>query len=143
MMLRLNTTKLALIMVALFMASAVLASPVMGQKSSGTFVRTDVNGRGEVKIKVKKTSLTFDMLALGKQKGTCVGEIKGEAIFINATTAEFNPNGEVKDTVSGEPMSCQLIFIFLSKSRVKVLEKSCDDNHGAACTFQGTYRKQK
>lgn len=131
-----------LAIIAVFFSVGIFADKAFSQTTSGTYFRSDTNGRGEVKVKIGKGKLTFEIIALGKQKGTCVGEMKGTATFMNATTAHFNPNRKEKDEISGETMSCQFIFIFLSRTRLKVLEKSCEDYHGAACTFQGTYRKR-
>lgn len=116
------------------------------QNYSGKFSRSDQNGKGEVRVSNvwlnKKKLLKFSFVATGKQKGTCVGEISGFAKWINSKTAEYNSNGNERDPETKELIPCRLTLIFLSANRLKVVDKNCDDFHGAACTFEGTYRKK-
>lgn len=131
--------------VSIFLFLLIFSASAFSQTYNGKFSRSDKNGRGEVSIQniyIKKNKLLkFSFVALGKQRGTCVGEINGFAIWIDSRTAEFNQDGSERDPKTKELISCRITLIFLSSNRLKVIDKNCDDFHGAACTFEGTYRK--
>lgn len=131
-------------LVLLFVFAFAIAANA--QNYNGTFTRNDQNGKGEIYLKnvtlKNKKLLKFSFFASGKQKGTCVGEISGYAKWINAKTAEFNSDGKERDNETKDFINCRMTFIFLSANRVKIVDKNCDDWHGAACTFEGTYRKK-
>jgi hypothetical protein len=68
-----------------------------------------------------------------KNKGECTGELKGEAVIQNATTAEYQADGD----------PCVLKFIF-SKSSVTLKEvEGCGSRRELQCSFDGSYPKKK
>lgn len=68
-----------------------------------------------------------------KNKGECEGELKGEAVLLNATTAEYQRDGD----------PCVLRFIF-SKNSVTLKEvEGCGSRRDLECTFDGNYPKKK
>lgn len=68
-----------------------------------------------------------------KEKGTCVGELKGEARFISPTVARYSSNGD----------PCSVQFTFTDKNiRMKELE-GCGNHRGIRCYFEGSYEKRK
>jgi hypothetical protein len=68
-----------------------------------------------------------------KEKGTCVGELKGEARFVSANAARYSANGD----------PCSLLFTFTDRNvRMKELE-GCGNHRGIRCYFEGVYNKRK
>lgn len=67
------------------------------------------------------------------EKGDCSGELKGEAIWQNATKAIYSE--------AGDPCSLQFTFTNNSVS-LKELE-GCGSRRGLRCSFDGVYSKRK
>jgi hypothetical protein len=68
-----------------------------------------------------------------KNKGDCIGELKGEARFVSPGVARYS--------ASGDPCSVQ--FTFTDKNvRMKELE-GCGNHRGIRCYFEGVYNKHK
>lgn len=68
-----------------------------------------------------------------KEKGSCIGELKGEARFISPTVARYSSNGD----------PCSIQFTFSDKNiRMKELE-GCGSHRGIRCYFEGVYDKHK
>ncbi len=68
-----------------------------------------------------------------KNKGECKGELKGEAVLLNPTTAEYQRDGD----------PCILRFIF-GKNSVTLKEvEGCGSRRDLECTFDGNYPKKK
>lgn len=68
-----------------------------------------------------------------KDKGSCIGELKGEARFISPTVARYSSNGD----------PCSIQFTFTDKNiRMKELE-GCGNHRGIRCYFEGVYTKHK
>ncbi|MDP4213302.1 MAG: hypothetical protein Q8926_11785 [Bacteroidota bacterium] len=68
-----------------------------------------------------------------KEKGTCIGELKGEARFVSPTVARYSSNGD----------PCSIQFTFSDKNiRMKELE-GCGNHRGIRCYFEGVYDKHK
>jgi hypothetical protein len=68
-----------------------------------------------------------------KNSGECTGELKGEAILLNSTTAEYQ--------LDGDP--CILKFVF-TKNAVALKEvEGCGSRRGLQCTFDGNYPRKK
>ena len=68
-----------------------------------------------------------------KDKGSCTGELKGEARFISPTVARYTSNGD----------PCSIQFSFTDKNvRMKELE-GCGNHRGIRCYFEGVYNKHK
>lgn len=68
-----------------------------------------------------------------KEKGSCAGELKGEARFISPTVARYSANGD----------PCSVQFTFSEKNiRMKELE-GCGNHRGIRCYFEGEYEKHK
>lgn len=68
-----------------------------------------------------------------KNNGTCIGELKGEAILRTSTTAEYR--------MAGDP--CVLKFIFSSKAVTLKEEEGCGSRRGLNCSFDGSFAKKK
>jgi hypothetical protein len=68
-----------------------------------------------------------------KQKGECIGELKGEAKLRSATVAEYRTGAD----------PCVLQFIFTS-SVVTIKEiEGCGSHRGSKCVFEGSYPRKK
>lgn len=68
-----------------------------------------------------------------KENGTCNGELKGPARFINNTTAQYYQNGN--------PCAIELSF---TSTRVKIKETGgCGTYRDIRCFFDGTFMKKK
>ena len=68
-----------------------------------------------------------------KNNGECTGELKGEAILLNPTTAEYQ--------LDGDP--CILKFVF-TKNAITLKEvEGCGSRRGLQCTFDGNYPRKK
>jgi hypothetical protein len=118
-----------------------LVSTVSAQVRSGTYYRSDENGKGDITFREvnrgKSRVLNFEVLIAGATRGTCVGDMKGKAKWIDTNVAEYENSPE-----AAENPICRLTFIF-SKNRVLVREDDgCKFYHGAACQFEGTYEKR-
>jgi len=68
-----------------------------------------------------------------KNKGECVGELKGTARFVSAKTARYNE--------SGNP--CMLEFSFTSSAVTMKEVEGCGTYRNIQCFFEGTYPKKK
>jgi hypothetical protein len=76
--------------------------------------------------------LTF-FIHFEKNKGSCVGELKGDAIIRSSNTAEYR--------LGGDP--CVLKFTFTSSSvTLKELE-GCGSHRGIRCSFDGSFSKKR
>lgn len=68
-----------------------------------------------------------------QNKGECIGELKGFALFTSANTAVYRQ--------AGDP--CVLQFVF-SKNGVTLQEvEGCGNRRGLKCSFNGTYPRKK
>ncbi len=80
----------------------------------------------------KEGELSF-YIHFEKNKGDCSGELKGEALMLNPTTAEYQEDGD----------PCVLKFIF-GKNSVTLKEvEGCGSRRDLECTFDGNYPKKK
>ena len=118
-----------------------LVSTVTAQNRSGTYYQSDENGRGDItfrEVKLGKTNiLNFAVFVAGAATGTCIGDMKGKATWIDLNVAEYENSPE-----EPENPICRLTFIF-SKNLVLVREEdSCKFYHGAACQFEVMYKKR-
>lgn len=68
-----------------------------------------------------------------KNKGECTGELKGEALFRSANTAEYRE--------SGDP--CVLKFIFSSNAVTLKEVEGCASRRGQDCVFDGSFARKK
>lgn len=68
-----------------------------------------------------------------KNKGECVGEIKGTARFVSAKMARYKENGN----------PCTLEFSFTSGAVVMKEVEGCGSYRDIKCFFDGTYPKKK
>lgn len=68
-----------------------------------------------------------------KSNGQCTGELKGEALFRNANTAEYRE--------SGDP--CVLKFIFSSNAVTLKEVEGCASRRGQDCAFDGSFARKK
>jgi len=67
-----------------------------------------------------------------KNNGECVGELKGEAVFVKPNLAQYS--------ASGDP--CSLEFVFASnKLSIRELQ-GCGNYRGIKCFFEGSYPKK-
>ncbi len=128
-----------LLLISVFVLT--LVSTITAQNRSGTYYRSDENGRGDItfrEVKRGKTKvLNFEVFVAGATTGTCIGDMKGKAKWIDTNVAEYENSPE-----DPENPICRLTFIF-SKNRVLVREEdSCKFYHGASCQFEGTYKKR-
>jgi hypothetical protein len=68
-----------------------------------------------------------------KDKGDCIGELKGEARFVSPGVARYVANGD----------PCSVQFSFTDKNvRMKELQ-GCGNHRGIRCYFEGVYKKHK
>ena len=67
-----------------------------------------------------------------KPDGSCSGELKGEAFFKSANTAQYRENGD----------PCILTFTFTSTS-VSLKEENCGSRRGLNCSFDGSFGRRK
>ncbi len=79
----------------------------------------------------KADRLTF-FVHFEKDNGECTGELKGEAMFKSANTAEYREGGD----------PCVLTFIF-SSSSVTLKEQNCGSRRGLKCSFDGSFGRRK
>ena len=68
-----------------------------------------------------------------KNNGECTGELKGDAILINANTAEYRQNGD----------PCVLRFSFASSSLSLKEVEACGSHRGLRCSFDGNFLRKK
>jgi len=120
-------------------------SDIAAQSRNGTYYRSDRYGRGDITFKEvgkgKSRRLNFYISIAGAQRGTCIGDHRGKAKWISSNMAEYN--GDFNEVnANGDAISCRLTFVF-SKNRVTVRETNCDDFHGVACQFEGSYNLRK
>ncbi len=81
----------------------------------------------------KNTSAILFFVHFEKDNSTCNGELKGEAKFISATTAQFHGNAD----------PCVINFAF-SNNRVSMKEiEACGNHRDIKCFFDGSYFKKK
>ena len=79
----------------------------------------------------KKDRVTF-FIHFEKDNGECTGELKGEAMMLSPTTAEYKEGGD----------PCGLKFSFTSAA-VTLTETSCGSRRGLKCSFDGSFPKRK
>jgi hypothetical protein len=80
----------------------------------------------------KTDRLTF-FIHFEKNKGECIGELKGEARIVTSTMAEYREPGD----------PCTLQFNF-SSSSVSIKEVGgCGSRRGLRCSFNGSYPRKK
>ena len=127
----------------------LLTGATFGQAHSGTYDRIGKTrshggiagiGDGEVTFRDirrgKTKTLRFAIKVFGRREAPCLGELKGQAKWVDINTAEYNGDFN-SETAAG----CRLTFIF-SGNRVIIREHECDDFHGASCDFEGTFRRR-
>ena len=68
-----------------------------------------------------------------KNKGACSGELKGEAVWLNPTTAEYQRDGD----------PCVLRFLFAKNSVTLREVEGCGSRRDLECTFDGNYPRKK
>jgi len=68
-----------------------------------------------------------------KNNGNCTGELKGEAVFIKPTIAEYRQGGD----------PCILQLIFTSKHVTLKEMGGCGSRRGLECSFDGSFTKKK
>ncbi len=68
-----------------------------------------------------------------QNNGECTGELKGEAVMINANTAEYRQGGD----------PCVLQFRFGSSSVTLKEIEGCGARRGLRCSFNGVYPRKK
>ena len=101
------------------------------QSRSGTYR----NRYGEIKIQQtlgNPRSLNFSIEVGNPTPPLCIGNLKGKAKWLEENIAEYN-----SDFNQG---SCRLTLTF-SGDRVIVRETNCDEEHGASCSFEGTFTR--
>lgn len=124
-------------------------SVLSAQSRSGTYDRIGktrshgvIAGIGDGEIifrdirRGKTKTLRFAIKVFGRRETPCLGELKGQAKWVDINTAEYNG-----DFTSETTVGCRLTFIF-SGNRVIVREHECNDFHGASCDFEGTFRRR-
>lgn len=79
----------------------------------------------------KTDRLTF-FVHFDKDNGACTGELKGEAMFKTANTAEYREDGD----------PCILTFTF-SSTAVSLKETNCGSRRGLKCSFDGSFGRRK
>ena len=119
----------------------VVTGIVYSQNRSGTYYRSDKYGKGDITFKEvgngKSKRLNFYVSIGGARWGTCIGDHRGKAKWIDANIAEYN--GDFNEVNSdGAAVGCRLTFVFAG-NRVTIRETNCDDYHGAMCQFEGIY----
>jgi|GEM_PF-5433773 len=127
--------------VLLTMLSIIFAGMLNAQNRLGTYYRSDEYGRGDITFKEvgsgKSKRLNFYVSIAGAQRGTCIGDHRGKAKWIESNVAEYN--GDFNEVNSdGEAVGCRLTFVFAG-NRVTVRETNCNDFHGVSCQFEGKY----
>jgi hypothetical protein len=121
----------------------------LAQTRTGQYDRKDkekYGGYGTLKIREikrgKRKVMSFD-LWIGRTGPTpayhCTGDVKGIAKWTASNVAEYNADLNERDE-DGELVKCHLIFFFTCNA-ITVREENC--GHGAACEFNGTYKRQK
>lgn len=80
----------------------------------------------------KNDRITF-FVHFEKNNGACTGELKGEARFRSANTAEYREDGD----------PCILKFIFSSGSVFLEEEGGCGSRRGMQCLFDGIFPRKK
>jgi hypothetical protein len=99
-------------------------------KFSGDYVKNKSN---LVSIRDNKRPNRMTFFVHFEKKNNCVGELKGEANFTAANTAEFHSPGD----------PCLLRFNF-TPSAVTITEmEGCGSHRGVDCVFEGTFPKKK
>lgn len=83
----------------------------------------DGNKQGNIKL----------FIHFEKSEGTCVGELKGEAVFTSANTAVYRHGGD----------PCVLQLKFSSSSLTLKELRACGNRRGVKCSFDGTYPRKK
>jgi hypothetical protein len=68
-----------------------------------------------------------------KNNAECTGELKGDALLKNATTAEYRQ--------SGDP--CVLRFTFTGSSVTLKEDEACGSHRGLRCSFDGSFLRKK
>ena len=68
-----------------------------------------------------------------KNNGECTGELKGDALLLNANTAEYRQNGD----------PCVLRFNFVSSSLLLKEVDACGLHRGLRCSFDGSFIRKK
>ncbi len=124
-------------------------SVLSAQNRSGTYHRLGKTrshgviagiGDGEITFRDirsgKTKTLRFAIKVFGRKEAPCLGELKGQAKWVDIHTAEYNG-----DLNSETAVGCRLTFIF-SGNRVIIREHECSDFHGASCDFKGTFRRR-
>ncbi len=81
----------------------------------------------------RKTSEIIFFTHFEKNKGECVGELKGTARFISPKTAQYKENGN----------PCTLEFTFGTSSVTMKEVEGCGSYRNIKCFFDGTYPKKK
>lgn len=80
----------------------------------------------------KKDRISF-FVHFEKNKGECIGELKGEAMLRSANSAEYRQDGD----------PCVLKFIFSSGSVLLKEEGACGSRRGMQCLFDGSFPRKK
>ncbi len=80
----------------------------------------------------KADRITF-FIHFEKNNGECTGELKGEAMFRTANTAEYR--------TAGDP--CILKFIFSSSAVTLKEQEGCGSRRGLNCSFDGSFARKK
>jgi hypothetical protein len=68
-----------------------------------------------------------------ENKGKCIGDLKGEAVFTSSTTAVYHSTGD----------PCVLQFNFTPFSVTMTEIDGCGSHRGIDCVFKGTFPKKK
>ncbi len=99
-------------------------------KHTGDYV---VNKKNFISFRdAKKSSEIVFFVHFEKEKGECVGELKGTARFISPKKAVYS--------IIGNP--CSLEFTFTNTSVVMKEVEGCGAYRGITCFFEGTYPKK-
>ncbi|HEY4155073.1 MAG TPA: hypothetical protein VGM24_06590 [Puia sp.] len=100
-------------------------------KFTGDYVQ---DGRNFISVRDgRSNSVIRFFVHFEKEKGSCIGELKGEARMVSPTVARYSSNGD----------PCSLQFTFSEKNvRMKELE-GCGNHRGIRCYFEGVYNKRK
>ena len=103
-------------------------SGVAAQNRSGSYL----NAEGEVKIRGNNRSRPLNFsIAVRNRRGTCIGELEGNARWAAPNRAEYD-DGE----------GCKLTFIF-NGNRLRIQEPKYCGYHGVSCGFAGVYRRAR
>ena len=68
-----------------------------------------------------------------KNNGACTGELKGEAVIVSSTVAEYREGGD----------PCNLKFIFSSSSVTLKEVEGCGSHRNLRCSFDGNFARKK